>query len=164
MTELAMIWAQARGGVIGLGGEMPWHLPEDLAHFKQLTVGHPVIMGRRTWESLPERFRPLAGRRNIVVTRQSGFVAEGAEVATSSDEALARVADEPLAWVIGGGTLYTELLPLASRLEVTEIDLEVDGDTHAPSVGAGWKAIAADWQHSRTGLTYRFVSYSRDTL
>lgn len=164
MTDLAMIWAQARGGVIGLDGEMPWHLPEDLAHFKELTSGHPVIMGRRTWESLPPRFRPLAGRRNVVVTRTPDFMAEGAEIATSLPAALALVADDPLAWVIGGATLYRELLPHATRLEVTEIDLDAEGDTHAPAIGEGWTTVSSDWETSRTGLTYRFVTHTRDTL
>ena len=161
---LAMIWAEARGGVIGKDGGMPWALPEDLAHFKALTVGHPVIMGRRTWESLPPRFRPLDGRRNIVVTRTRGFTGVGAEAVPSVEAALELVEHDPLAWVIGGASLYGELLSRASRLEVTQIDLDVDGDTHAPEVGADWTAESGEWLESRTGLRYRFVSYSRDTL
>jgi dihydrofolate reductase len=161
MTQLALIWAQARGGVIGLGGDLPWRLPEDLAHFKSLTIGHPVIMGRRTWESLPPRFRPLDGRRNVVVTRTPGFVAEGAEVAGSVVSALDLVRDDALAWGIGGGSIYRELLPRASRLEVTEIDLDVEGDTYAPVIGAEWQAEPSAWLESSTGLTYRFVTYLR---
>lgn len=155
-----MIWAQAHGGVIGDGGTMPWHLPEDLAHFKQLTGGNPVMMGRRTWDSLPPRFRPLQGRRNLVITRQTDWAADGAESADSVAAALELVADEPLVWVIGGASLYTELLPRADRLEVTEIDLEVDGDTVAPAIDSRWSLdTATEWQISRTGLRYRFLTY-----
>ena len=155
-----MIWAQARGGVIGQGGEMPWHVPEDLAHFKELTAGAPVVMGRRTWESLPPRFRPLTGRRNIVITRQAGFDAPGAEVTASIDTALDLVATEPTVWVTGGATLYSELMGRADRLEITEIDLEVDGDTHAPAIGDRWAVShASDWLTSRGGPRYRFLTY-----
>ena len=165
MTQLAMIWAQALGRVIGQAGDMPWRLPEDLAHFKQLTMGAPVVMGRRTWESLPPRFRPLEGRRNIVVSRQADFTAEGAEVAASAGDALLLVEAEPVTWITGGATLYAELLPTADRLEVTEINLEVEGDTHAPSIDDSWRLAAADpatgWHTSRTGLEYRFLTYLR---
>ena len=165
MTQLAMIWAQALDRVIGQGGDMPWRLPEDLAHFKHLTMGAPVVMGRRTWESLPPRFRPLDGRRNIVVSRQADLAAEGAEVAASATDALHLVADEPVVWITGGATLYGELLPTADRLEVTEINLTVEGDTHAPPVDDSWRLTAADpetgWHTSRTGLEYRFLTYLR---
>ena len=165
MTQLAMIWAEARGGVIGQGGDMPWRLPEDLAHFKQLTLGAPVVMGRRTWESLPPRFRPLEGRRNIVVSRRADFVADGAEVAASAADALQLVEAEPVTWITGGATLYGELLPQADRLEVTEINLDVEGDTHAPPIGDDWRLCAADpadgWHTSRNGLEYRFLTYLR---
>ena len=158
---ISMIWAQAQGGVIGDGGGIPWRLPEDLAHFKQLTLGSPVIMGRATWDSLPPRFRPLEGRRNIVVTRQAEWSAEGADAAASVDQALA-LADGP-AWIIGGGALYAEVLPRADRLEVTEVNLTVDGDTHAPSIGDDWAITATDpatgWHTSRTGIEYRFLTY-----
>jgi dihydrofolate reductase len=164
--SVALVWAEARGGVIGGDGTIPWHLPEDLAHFKEVTLGGTVVMGRRTWQSLPERFRPLPGRRNVVLTRDRGFAAEGAEVAHSLDEVLdATGRDDPSApvWVIGGGDIYAQALPLASRLEVTEVDLDVAGDTRAPAVDpAFWRPTAAtDWLESRTGIRYRFVSYSR---
>ena len=162
-----MIWAEARDGVIGFDGDMPWQLPEDLAHFKALTVGHPVIMGRRTWESIPERFRPLVGRRNIVVTRQAGFAAEGAEVAGSVEEAIA-LAGEGTAWIIGGASVYSAALGLADRLEVTEINLSVEGDTHGPPVGAEFSVVSREpetgWHVSSTGIEYRFVAYERGTL
>ena len=121
-SQLGLIWAQARGGVIGADGGMPWHLPEDMARFKSLTLGHPVVMGRKTWESIPPRFRPLVDRRNIVVTRDESFVAPGAEVAHSVDAALALAGPE--AWVMGGAQLYAATIALADRLEVTEIDVE----------------------------------------
>jgi len=156
-----MIWAQAQGGVIGQGGTMPWHLPEDLAHFKALTLGSPVVMGRRTWDSLPPRFRPLEGRRNVVVSRQQGWTAEGAEVVSSIPEALALTAAAPTTWITGGATLYAELMPVADRLEVTEIDAHYDGDTHAPPV-EGWQVDGdPEWLTSRTGLRYRFLTYRR---
>ncbi|KQM60716.1 dihydrofolate reductase [Agreia sp. Leaf210] len=164
--SVALIWAEARGGVIGDGGTIPWHLPEDLAHFKEVTLGGTVVMGRRTWESLPERFRPLPGRRNVVLTRDRDFTADGADVAHSLDEILdAGGSDNTSApvWVIGGGEIYSQALPRASRLEVTEVDLEVAGDTRAPAVDpAVWSpAEATDWLESRTGIRYRFVSYDR---
>lgn len=133
MTRLGLIWAEARGGVIGRDGGMPWHVPEDLAHFRAKTTGAPVIMGRRTWESFPERFRPLPGRRNIVVTRNADWEADGAERASSLDAALALVDSALDAWVIGGARLFAEAIERADVLEVTELDLEIaDGDTFAP--------------------------------
>src|SRR5207244_10135419 len=101
--ELGLVYARAANGVIGKRGVMPWHLPEDMAHFKQVTMGAPVIMGRKTWESLPPRFRPLPGRRNVVITRQRDWKAEGATRAESLQDALAVCASEPNVWVIGGG-------------------------------------------------------------
>ncbi|ALJ21050.1 dihydrofolate reductase [Microbacterium sp. No. 7] len=161
MTRVGLIWAQARGGVIGAGGGMPWHVPEDLAHFRETTMGAPVVMGRRTWESFPPRFRPLPGRRNIVVTRSEEWADAGAERAGSLDEALALAEGAETAWVIGGGQLYRAAIGRADVLEVTELDLEVDGDTTAPAVD-GWPAprIGA-WQTSRTGIRYRFATYAR---
>lgn len=158
MTRLNLIWAQAHGGVIGAEGAMPWHVPEDLAHFKQLTLGTPVVMGRRTWDSLPERFRPLAGRENVVITRQADWSADGARRAGGFAEAIDGL-DE--AWVIGGAEIFSLALPLADRLAVTELDLQVEGDTFAPST-AGWRLVEAEpWQTSRTGIRYRFLEYER---
>ncbi|WP_062522500.1 dihydrofolate reductase [Demequina silvatica] len=160
------IWAQAHDAagrpVIGLDGAMPWHLPEDLARFQALTRGHAVIMGRRTWESLPPRFRPLPGRVNVVVT--SGEVAEGAFRATSLDDALAVAAEHVpggARWVIGGAGLFAEALAHADALEVTEIDAVVEGDTFAPSLPPeDWAVDAAtEPAVSASGLTYRFVTY-----
>jgi len=135
-----------------------------MARFKQITMGAPVVMGRRTWDSFPERFRPLPGRRNIVITRNADWAAAGAEPAGSVDAALALAADAPWTWIIGGGQVYREALPLADRLEVTQLDLDVDGDTTAPDV-AGWRVAVADpdvgWHTSRSGVRFRFVRYER---
>lgn len=170
--RIGLVWAEAHGGVIGAAGGMPWHVPEDLAHFKAVTLGAPVVMGRKTWDSLPERFRPLPGRANIVVTRQADWGSDGAVRAGSLDEALALAADDvdsapdrsPV-WVIGGGQLFREAIGRAVRLEVTELDLEVDGDAFAPPVDDGWAQTAVDpaagWHTSRTGIRYRFVAYAR---
>ncbi|WP_062312958.1 dihydrofolate reductase [Demequina rhizosphaerae] len=160
------IWAQARDDagrpVIGLDGTMPWHLPEDLAHFQALTRGHAVIMGRRTWESLPPRFRPLPGRVNVVVT--SGAVPEGAFRASSLDDALAIAAEharDAERWVIGGAGLFAEALAHADALEITEIDAVVEGDTWAPDLVPDDWAVAAATEPavSSSGLSYRFVTY-----
>ncbi|MDQ1129094.1 dihydrofolate reductase [Microbacterium sp. SORGH_AS_0888] len=162
MTGTGLVWAQARGGVIGRDGTMPWHVPEDLAHFRRLTGSDPVVMGRRTWESLPERFRPLPGRRNVVVTRQADWADAGAIRAASLDDALSAAGER--AWVIGGGQLYAEAIGRADVLEVTELDVEIDGDTHAPST-TGWVPVAVDpesgWHRSTSGIRYRFLTYRR---
>ncbi len=157
--KLGMIYARARNGVIGDQGQLPWHLPEDLAHFKATTQGCPVIMGRKTWDSLPPRFRPLPGRRNIVVTRQSAWQAEGAEHAGSLEEALALCEAAPLAWVIGGAELYAQAAPLAQVAEVTLINADYPGDAFAPTLGPGWTESARSSYTSATGLGYEFISY-----
>ena len=130
-----MVWAQARGGVIGDGRDMPWHIPEDLAFFKQATLGRPVVMGRSTWDSIPERFRPLPGRRNIVCTRDPQWSAEGAERAGSVAEALALAG--PDAAVMGGGQIYAAALEHAQECLVTEIDADAPGTVLAPDLGGG---------------------------
>lgn len=162
-TRIGLVWAEARGGVIGADGGMPWSVPEDLAHFRAVTTGHPVIMGRRTWESFPARFRPLPDRRNIVVTRTPDWSADGAERAGSLDEALA-LADSTSVWVIGGARLFAEAIERADLLEVTELDLEVSGDTFAPS-RTGWDVAEVEpadgWSVSRTGVPYRFLTLIR---
>jgi dihydrofolate reductase len=162
-AHIGLIWAQAVNGVIGDAGTIPWRLPEDLARFKELTLTGAVVMGRRTWDSLPERFRPLAGRHNIVITRQTGWSAEGATVVHSLADALAAAGPGPV-WIMGGGDIYRQAMPLADRLEVTEVDLDAPGDTVAPAVDAAFaQTDAGDWLTSRTGLRYRFVSYERVT-
>ncbi|TQL48383.1 dihydrofolate reductase [Homoserinimonas aerilata] len=176
-VRIGLIWAEAEGGVIGRDGAMPWHIPEDLAHFKRVTLGSPVVMGRKTWDSLPPRFRPLEGRRNIVVTRDEGWQAEGADVVHSIPDALGLAASEAsgsgsasggLVWVIGGGEIFAAVMADAERLEVTEIRARFEGDAMAPAIGEGWRAVSRDpeggWLSSRTGLDYRFVSYERARL
>ncbi len=164
MTTVGLVWAEAHDRVIGADGGMPWHVPEDMAHFREVTASHDVIMGRRTWESLPPRFRPLPGRRNIVVTRSASWAAEGAERAASLDDALRLSAGDEV-WIIGGGMLYAEAVGIADVLEVTRLDLAVDGDTRAPSTD-GWRRVSADpgegWHSSRSGIRYRFETYRRE--
>lgn len=158
MTWVGLIWAEAHDGVIGAEGGMPWYVPEDLAHFKEVTSGAPVIMGRKTWDSLPERFRPLPGRENIVITRQQDWHADGAERAASVVEA---VRGREKVWIIGGAEIFRLVIADADRLEVTELDLDVDGDAHAPST-VGWRRVdEGEWQTSRTGVRYRFLGYER---
>lgn len=161
--RVGLVWAEAKRGVIGAEGGLPWHLPEDLAHFKAVTLGQPVVMGRRTWDSLPERFRPLPGRRNIVLTRQDSWAAAGVESAGSLDAAI-QAAGGDRVWVIGGGELYRESIDRADLLEVTEVDLDVAGDAFAPP-RAGWVIEASDpaqgWATSRTGIRHRFVRLVR---
>jgi dihydrofolate reductase len=160
MRSVGLIWAQSTSGVIGRDGGIPWHLPEDLARFKEITTGHPVVMGRLTWESLPPKVRPLPGRKNIVLTRQADYLAAGAEVVTSLDDALG---DEET-WVIGGERVYTLALTRANRCEVTEVEIELhrqDADAVAPVLGEPWVGILGEWQTSRSGLRYRFHSYRR---
>jgi dihydrofolate reductase len=169
LNRVGLIWAEAVGGVIGAAGGMPWHVPEDFAHFKELTLGCPVIMGRRTWESLPERFRPLPGRANIVVTRNMDWAAAGAVRAGSLNDAFAAadsaVGDAATIWIIGGAELFDQAMGRADVLEVTELDLRVEGDTFAPA-RTGWRVVAADpgpdsWTTSRTGIRYRFLRMER---
>ena len=160
---LGLIWAQGTGGAIGAAGELPWHLPEDLAHFKEVTGGSAVIMGRRTWDSLPDRFRPLPGRRNIVITRKADWNADGAETADSVERAIELAGED--VWVIGGGEIYAATIELADRLEVTEVRLTVDGDTFAPRIDDRWERLTAPdaaWLTSRTGTDYRFASYAAE--
>jgi dihydrofolate reductase len=160
--ELNLIYARAANGVIGKDGAMPWHLPEDLAHFKRLTQGHPVIMGRKTWDSLPARFRPLPGRANIVVTRQADWNEIGAQRASSLREALSMAEQtDSEAWIIGGAQIYAQALPLASRVEVTEIGRDFDGDAHAPQLGPEWQEVARSRHVGSGGLPFSFVTYER---
>jgi dihydrofolate reductase len=160
-VSLGLIWAQSSSGVIGRANGIPWHLPEDQARFKELTLAHTVVMGRLTWDSLPARVRPLPGRRNVVVTRQADFMADGATVVSSLDEALT----EDDTWVIGGAQIYALAVPLATRCEVTEVDVTLsreDGDAVAPVLDEAWVgARQGDWLTSSSGLRYRFLSYVR---
>ena len=157
MAEIVIIAAVARNRVIGKDNQLLWHIPEDMAHFKALTAGHTVIMGRKTWESLPERFRPLPGRRNIVITRQAGYAAPGAERADSLEMALELASTAAVAFVIGGEQIYRQAMAIADRLEITEVDQEPEGDAWFPEIAA------FDWEISgkseRPG--FAFVTYRR---
>lgn len=140
---ISYVVAVSRNGVIGREGGLPWHISSDLKRFKEITMGKPVVMGRRTWDSLPRR--PLPGRRNIVITRQPGFAPEGAEVAATPEAALALCGDAPEIAVIGGGEIYRLFWPLVDRLYLTEVDLEVEGDTHFPALTPGdWREVARE--------------------
>ena len=158
---LHLIWAQARHRVIGKDGGLPWHLPEDLAHFKRSTLGGAVIMGRKTWDSLPPKFRPLPGRLNVVVTRQADWQAAGAQRAGSLAEAVALCPAGAVAWVIGGAEVYAQALPLAQRLVVTEIDADFDGDAHAPVLGPEWRETERQPLTAANGLRGAFVTYDK---
>ncbi|HMN93625.1 MAG TPA: dihydrofolate reductase [Hydrogenophaga sp.] len=160
-ARLNLIYARARNGVIGKDNQLPWHLPEDLAHFKRTTLGCPVIMGRKTWESLPPKFRPLPGRPNIVVSRDPAFTAEGARVARSLEAARDLCPPGAEAWVIGGAQIYAQALPLSHRLVVTEIDRDFEGDACAPTLGPEWQVSSREAHTSACGLPFAFVTYTR---
>lgn len=158
---LALIAAVAANRVIGRDGKLPWRLPEDLRRFRALTTGHAVIMGRRTWLSLPHA---LPKRQNLVVTRQPTFHAEGAQTAPSIEDAIAKVAYPPPAFVIGGGELYRVALPLAQIAYVTEIERAFDGDaTFPPLDPREWTEVAREGhrQNGTEGFAYAFVTYER---
>lgn len=169
---LGLVWAEARDAsgrpVIGADGGIPWHVPGEQAHFREVTTGHPVVMGRATWDSLPARVRPLPGRTNVVVTRQDRWSAgaDGVIVARSVDEALTAARDAAggdEVWVMGGAQLYAATVGRADRLEVTEIDLVVDGDAYAPARGEGWVPVSVgEWLTAPTGVRYRFVRHERE--
>ena len=171
--RIGLIWAQAGDRVIGRDGGMPWHVPEDLAHFKEITTGSPVVMGRGTWDSLDPRWRPLPGRRNIVITRQEGWSAEGAERAGSVENALelAGAENPEWIWIIGGGTIFDLTITGADRLEVTELVHPAGfapeaGDVRAPAIdSAEFRVTDADPSEgahtSRSGIRYRFLRYDR---
>lgn len=159
---MTLVAAVANNGVIGKDNALPWHLPEDLKHFKALTTGHVVIMGRKTWESLPERFRPLPGRTNVVVTRNAGYVAPGATVVTSLDAAKKLGDDRTALFVIGGAELYAHALPLAQRLELTEIAADIEGDAFFPAFDrTQWRETRREGGTGANGLGYAFVTYER---
>lgn len=160
MTLLTLIVAKARNGVIGRDNTLPWRLPEDLAHFKRTTMGAPIVMGRKTWESIG---RPLPGRRNIVVSRNRDLRIEGCEVANSLEEAQRLCVGVEQIFLIGGAQLYAEALPSADRLVVTEIDADVEGDAEFPPIDARrWVAIKREPHHSEAnGFDFAFVTYER---
>jgi dihydrofolate reductase len=157
VPEIVIIAAVARNRVIGKDNRLLWNIPEDMAHFKALTSGHTVIMGRKTWESLPPRFRPLPGRRNIVISRQADYAAPGAEVADSLENALKLASTAAVVFVIGGEQIYRQAMAVADRLEITEVDLEPDGDAWFPEIAA------VDWEKTAKtdGVGFAFVTWQR---
>jgi dihydrofolate reductase len=172
VTGVGLVWAQTSGGVIGKNGDMPWHLPEDLKHFNRLTMGHPVIMGRKTWLSFPDKYRPLPGRTNIVISRQKNWgdspEAEGAVVVPSLDDALLEsqfVDGGETVWILGGGEVFRQSTELANVAVVTTIDVEADGDTFAPELDETWEAAASvppdGWLTAANGTRYRFTKWIR---
>jgi dihydrofolate reductase len=165
--QINLIWAQAHGRVIGHLGKMPWHLPEDLAHFKRTTLGHPVIMGRKTWDSLPAKFRPLPGRMNVVIS-SNALIREnlsqiGCSPAQNLREALS-ICEQLGAtevWVIGGAQIYAQAQPLAQKLVITEIDAAFEGDAFAPQLDAQWRESEREQVIAGNGTSLFFVTYLR---
>ena len=157
--SLVLVAAVAANGVIGANNALPWRIAEDLQRFKALTLGHPIIMGRKTWESLG---RPLPERHNIVITRNPGYCAQGATVVASVAAAIAACANEEAAFVIGGAEIYAQTLALAQRMELTEIHVEVVGDAHFPEFSrVDWSELTREPHVNPDGLAYDFVSYQR---
>ena len=162
MTAISLIAAVARQGAIGRDNQLLWRLPEDMARFKALTSGHPVIMGRKTWDSLPERFKPLPGRRNLVLSHKA-LQLEGAEVFGSLDAALQACAGAPRVYVIGGAEIYTAAISRADRLELTEIDADFDADSFFPAWDRQqFTEIFREEKTSPQGWPYDFVTYQRN--
>lgn len=162
--KVSLLAAVAHGGVIGRDGAVPWHLPEDMARFRELTTGHTVVMGRRTWESLPDRFRPLPGRRNIVITHNPAWSEPGAERAGSVEEALGLARGEEHVFVIGGAEIYAAALPHADELLLTEVDLDVAGDTFFPDWDAtAFREVSREEIVSADGTRLAFAVHRRLT-
>ena len=156
-----LVAAVAANGIIGAAGRLPWHIPEELKHFKRLTLGHPIIMGRRTWESLKG---PLPQRENIVVTSTPGYEAPGAAVANSLDAALALCIGEPVAFVIGGTRLFEESMPIAAGMVITEIKRDYEGDTWFPKWDRSeWRESQREAHTAPDGTAFDFVLYERIT-
>ena len=159
---VSLVAAVARGGVIGRDGGIPWRIPEDMARFRELTIGHAVVMGRRTWESLPDQFRPLPGRDNVVVTRNPDWSAQGADRAGSVEDALELVESAPRVFVVGGGEIYAAALPLADELLLTEIDAEIEGDTTFPRWDRDeFEEVERRERVTEGGTPFAFVRYVR---
>ncbi len=160
MSVISLVVAMADNGVIGKGGKLPWHIPEDMRRFKALTLGKPCIMGRRTWDSLPKK--PLPGRDNIVITRDRAFRADGAVVVHSLDAALSRAGDAEEIAVIGGAEIYKAALPHATRIHLTQIHTEVEGDTRLPPFDpALWHQTVREDHVTADGLRYSDVTLER---
>ena len=162
MPEIVIIAAVAKNRVIGKDNTLIWNIPEDMAHFKALTSGQTVIMGRKTWESLPPRFRPLPGRRNIVISRNPAYDAPGATLAGSLEEAVRLAQDDAEVFVIGGAEIYRQALPLAQRLYLTEVARDFDADAFFPEFSASdWTEISRSTAKNGAGLDFTFAVYQR---
>ena len=160
--RISLVAAVARGGVIGRDGALPWRLPEDARRFRELTMGHAVVMGRRTWDSLPERFRPLPGRRNVVVTRNPDWARTAPSAPARSRTRYACSTAREQVFVIGGGELYAQALAQADELLLTEIDADVEGDTWFPAWDRDeFEEVSREQQTSETGIPFAFVTYVR---
>ena len=159
--RISLIVAASANGVIGADGELPWHLPDDFRFFKQVTMGKPIVMGRRTWESIG---RPLPGRQNIVITRQTGFEATGASVVDSPEAAVEAAGDQDEIMIIGGGEIYRRFLPMADRVYLTRVDATIEGDTFFPALDEGEWAVDSSERHDadeRHAYAFEFRVYSR---
>jgi len=159
MPCLTLVVAYSENRAIGRDNTLPWRLPGDLAHFKRTTLGCPIIMGRKTWESLG---RPLPGRTNIVISRDSQYIAAGATVVTCLEDAAALCDNVPDAYIIGGAQIYALAIPLAQRIIATEVHAHVEGDAFFPVLGAEWKERSRDPQPAENGYNYDFVVYEKD--
>ena len=160
---LSLIAALAKNRAIGKDNQLLWHLPEDMRHFRETTRGKPVIMGRKTWESLPDAFRPLPGRKNIVVSRNPAYQASGASLAGSLDEAIKQAGEAAEIFIIGGAELYCQAMPLADRLYLTELAQNFAGDAFFPEVSpAEWAEVSRQpAAHDTQALPFNFVIYQR---
>lgn len=159
---VSIIAAVARNGVIGKDNQLLWRLPEDMRHFRDTTRGKPVIMGRRTWESLSDAFRPLPGRHNIVVSRNPAYQPAGATLASTLNDAILKAGSADEVFVIGGAELYQQALPIADRLYLTEIDQDFEGDASFPNIEkSNWEEASRENQSSSSGIRYSFVLYRR---
>ncbi len=153
---VTLIVAQASNHCIGKDGGLPWHIPEDLKHFRQCTMGKTVLMGRKTWESLPEKHRPLSGRKNVVITRDRSFIAEGATLFHNLEEALETLKNEDI-WILGGAEIFKQSLPFAEKIELTQIHVPYEGDTFFPEISQGAWSIIKEEKHDG----YSFITYHR---
>ena len=174
-TQLGMVWAQSLNGVIGLDGDMPWHVPEDLQHFKRVTMDQVLVMGRKTWASFPDSVRPLPGRTSVVVSEsfsqdpsdpklQEDSVHVAADL-QAGIELAGELKTGPVIWVIGGGSLYDQALDLATVVERSVFNLDIDGDTYAPELNDSWSLTTQDpangWHMSKSSVQYRFERWER---
>lgn len=165
MRRICIIAAVARNRVIGKGNGLLWHIPEDMKHFREITRGKPVIMGRKTWESLPEKFRPLPGRQNIVLTRDKRYVAAGALIAGSLDEAMQMADAAPEVFIIGGAEIYRQALPLADCLYLTEVDVTPEGDAFFPEIDPMvWGVVERGEGVPASTPQYAFITYRKSDV